>query len=122
MTNDIPKPDIPAYIISLAAAPKPVTIPYHRPLFSVRWTQRIPTGPIGALAITPINIPLKMKSKIFIGTWNGITPAKLRLYFQNKKKTLSKMLQFGKLSLSLPNKMRYVTLQIIDKVLKLKIT
>ena len=32
------------------------------------------------------------------------------------------MLQFGKLSLSLPNKMRYVTLQIIDKVLKLKIT
>ena len=60
----IPSPVIKAYSISLMAAPNPVAKPYQRPLFSVLWMQRIPTGPIGADAIMPISIPFRIKSNI----------------------------------------------------------
>ena len=57
--------------MSLHAAPTPVTNPYQRPLLSVRWMQRMPTGPIGAEARTPMTIPLKMKSRMFISIGNA---------------------------------------------------
>ena len=49
---------------------------------STRCTQRMPTGPIGALAIIPIIIPLKMKSNILIGMCNGISSAKVQNYIE----------------------------------------
>ena len=57
--------------MSLHAAPTPVTKPYQRPLLSVRWMHRMPTGPIGAEARTPMTIPLKMKSRMFISIGNA---------------------------------------------------
>lgn len=57
--------------MSLHAAPTPVTNPYQRPLLSVRWMQRMPTGPIGAEARTPMTIPLNMKSRMFISIGNA---------------------------------------------------
>ena len=72
--------------MSLAAAPTPVASPYQRPLFSVRCTQSMPTGPIGALAIIPIRIPLKMKSNIFIGICIGISGAKVQIKNETHKK------------------------------------
>ena len=67
----MPKPVNKAYTMSLHAAPTPVTNPYQRPLLSVRWMQRMPTGPIGAEARTPMTIPLKMKSRMFISIGNA---------------------------------------------------
>ena len=67
----MPKPVNRAYTMSLHAAPTPVTNPYQRPLLSVRWMQRMPTGPIGAEARTPMTIPLKMKSRMFISIGNA---------------------------------------------------
>ena len=67
----MPKPVNKAYTMSLHAAPTPVTKPYQRPLLSVRWMQRMPTGPIGAEARTPMTIPLKMKSRMFISIGNA---------------------------------------------------
>lgn len=69
ITKLMPKPVARAYIKSLQAAPTPVTKPYQRPLFSVRCMHRMPTGPMGAVAITPMTIPLKMKSRI--SSWKG---------------------------------------------------
>lgn len=66
ITKLIPKPVANAYMMSLIAAPIPVTNPYHRPLFSVLCTHRIPTGPIGADTKIPINIPLNIKSSMSI--------------------------------------------------------
>ena len=57
--------------MSLHAAPTPVTNPYQRPLLSVRWMHRMPTGPIGAEARTPMTIPLNMKSRMFISIGNA---------------------------------------------------
>lgn len=67
----MPKPVNKAYTMSLHAAPTPVTKPYQRPLLSVRWIHRMPTGPIGAEARTPMTIPLKMKSRMFISIGNA---------------------------------------------------
>ena len=67
----MPKPVNKAYTMSLHAAPTPVTNPYQRPLLSVRWMQRMPTGPIGAEARTPMTIPLNMKSRMFISIGNA---------------------------------------------------
>lgn len=67
----MPKPVNKAYTMSLHAAPTPVTKPYQRPLLSVRWMHRMPTGPIGAEARTPMTIPLKMKSRMFISIGNA---------------------------------------------------
>ena len=67
----MPKPVNRAYTMSLHAAPTPVTNPYQRPLLSVRWMQRMPTGPIGAEARTPMTIPLNMKSRMFISIGNA---------------------------------------------------
>ena len=55
--NDRPYPVISAYIMSLKAAPQPVTKPYMRPLLSVLCTHKIPVGPIGADATIPIIMP-----------------------------------------------------------------
>ena len=83
MTKLIPKPVIKAYIISLKAAPMPVTKPYQRPFFKVRCIQRIPTGPIGAEAMIPMIIPFRINSNksIFIGI-GIIQPAKLLVLFE----------------------------------------
>ena len=67
----MPKPVNKAYTMSLHAAPTPVTNPYQRPLLSVRWMHRMPTGPIGAEARTPMTIPLNMKSRMFISIGNA---------------------------------------------------
>ena len=67
----MPKPVNKAYTMSLHAAPTPVTKPYQRPLLSVRWIHRMPTGPIGAEARTPMTIPLNMKSRMFISIGNA---------------------------------------------------
>ena len=58
--------------MSLAAAPRPVTKPYQRPLFSVRWMQSTPTGPIGAEAMTPMSSPLSISCSRSMCIGNGI--------------------------------------------------
>lgn len=91
ITKLIPKPVISAYIISLMAAPTPVTNPYHRPLFNVLWIHNIPTGPIGADTKIPINIPLNIKSSMSMWKGNGISYAKLRILYDMDKFFVAKL-------------------------------
>ena len=79
ITKLIPNPVNRAYMMSLTDAAMPVMKPYQRPLFSVRCMQSTPTGPIGADAMMPIRIPLKMKSNMSICIGNCIMSAKLQI-------------------------------------------
>ena len=73
-------------MMSLKAAPIPVTKPYQRPLFSVRWMQSTPTGPMGADATTPMSNPFMIKSNVLTGS-NHIIGAKLAFFHETIKKS-----------------------------------
>ena len=71
--------------MSLTQAPMPVTNPYQRPLFSVLWMQRTPTGPIGAEAMMPMRTPMNIRSRISIWIGNAIMFAKFLIFCQRYK-------------------------------------
>ena len=81
--NLMPNPVIKAYIKSLTDAPTPVTKPYHRPLFRVRCTVRIPTGPIGALATMPMTIPCSTRSITLSDCTHIIFVVQISHFFSN---------------------------------------
>jgi hypothetical protein len=56
-TSVIPKAATMLLTISQDAALTPITRPYRAPCSSVRRTQRMPTGPIGAVRENPMTAP-----------------------------------------------------------------